>query len=122
MVVSGSRGVAFEGCAFEHLGAFGASAINGSQDVAWRGCSFADISGGAIWLGSTDTWNCNGGDTSVTTPVPCTAADPLTSDRNYTIEDCRITNMPVEFRAATAIFAGYVSNTVIQHNLIVNTT
>ena len=81
---------AFEGCTFQHLGAFGASAGNGSQGVAWRRCRFRDISGGAVWLGGTDTWNCNGGDASVTTPTPCTAADPATVDRNYTIEDCGI--------------------------------
>ena len=120
--VVASHDVAFEGCSFQHLGAFGASATNGSQGVAWRRCSFTDISGGAIWLGGTDTWNCNGGDSSVTTPVPCTAADPSSADRNYTIEDCEITNIPAEFGGASALFAGYVSDTLIQHNLIVNTT
>ena len=75
---------------FSQLGAFGAQAVGGSQGVAWRRCRFRDISGGAVWLGGTDTWNCNGGDASVTTPTPCTAADPATVDRNYTIEDCGI--------------------------------
>jgi hypothetical protein len=120
--VVASHNVAFEGCTFQHLGSFAASASNGAQAVAWRRCIFRDISGGAVWLGGTDTWNCNGGDTSVTNPTPCTAADPSTVDRNYTIEDCEITNIPVEFRAATAIFAGYVSDTVIRHNHIANTT
>lgn len=101
---------------------FGASATNGSQGIAWRGCSFTDISGGAIWLGGTHMWNCNGGDTSVTAPVAFTAVDAATVDRDFTIEDCAITNLPVEHGAATALFAGYVSDTVIQHNYIANTT
>ena len=36
--------------------------------------------------------------------------------------DVEITNIPVEFRAATALFAGYVSDTTIRHNHIANTT
>ena len=36
--------------------------------------------------------------------------------------DAEITNIPVEFRAATALFAGYVSDTTIRHNHIANTT
>eukprot|EP01052_Picozoa_sp_SAG31_P054380 SAG31_NODE_14443_length_806_cov_1.299859_1_plen_71_part_00 len=58
----------------------------------------------------------------MTKATPCTPANLATVDRNYTIEDCTITNIPVEFGAATAIFAGYVSDTVIQNNYIANTT
>ena len=38
------------------------------------------------------------------------------------VEDCEILNIPVEYKATTAIFAGYVASTLIDHNRIVNTT
>ena len=43
-------------------------------------------------------------------------------DSHFVVEDCEILNIPVEYKATTAIFAGYVASTLIDHNRIVNTT
>eukprot|EP01048_Picozoa_sp_COSAG05_P025356 COSAG05_NODE_6412_length_963_cov_0.828704_2_plen_87_part_00 len=40
----------------------------------------------------------------------------------FTVEDCVLVNLPVEYTGAAAVFAGYVASTTIQHNYIVNTT
>ena len=52
----------------------------------------------------------------------CTASDPSTLDSHFIVEDCHLTNIPVEYKAATALFGGYVSSSVIRNNLIANTS
>ena len=85
--------VTFDGCAFRHLGAYAGGASGGAQRVAWRNCSFTDLSAGAITLGGLDT---------------CAEKDPQRWDSDFQIEDCTITNLPVEYTGATAVFFGLV--------------
>ena len=76
----------------------------------------------------TDTWNYTGGGVSVETAVPCTALDLATetADRNYIIEDCSITSIPVEFGLRSCdgavCWLRFLTRPFIQRNLIANTT
>ena len=65
---------------------------------------------------------------SVETAVPCTALDLATetADRNYIIEDCSITSIPVEFGLRSCdgavCWLRFLTRPFIQRNLIANTT
>ena len=67
------------------------AANGGSQRVSWRNCTFRDTSSGALMLGGLDT---------------CDEKDASKWDRDFVIEDSSITNMPVEYTGATAVFFG----------------
>ena len=67
------------------------AANGGSQRVSWRNCTFRDTSSGALMLGGLDT---------------CDEKDTSKWDRDFVIEDSSITNMPVEYTGATAVFFG----------------
>ena len=43
-------------------------------------------------------------------------------DSDFTVADSVITNIPVEYTGATAIFLGYVQSTTIEHNHMENMT
>ena len=128
--VFGSRHLEFIGCSFRHLGSYAVSATGASQHIAWRGCLFTDTSAGALMLGNTSSWACNGGASSFHgrgSTIPnktCTpgSIDATQIDSHFVIEDCELLNIPVEYTTATPIFASYVSDTTIQHNYIANTT
>jgi hypothetical protein len=126
--ISASTDLEFVSCSFRHLGAYAASAADASQRIAWRGCSFTDISAGALMLGDFKSWNCNGGSSAykgrggLRANKTCTAAEPAALDSGFTVEDCEVYNIPREYKATTAITAGYVSSTTIQYNHIANTT
>lgn len=97
--------VDFANCTFIHLGGYAASARGGSKSVSFRGCRFADVSGGAVMLGDTASFN---------------ITDVSEWDTNFTVSDCTAINIPVEFTGATTIFAAYVADTTIEHNFIAN--
>jgi hypothetical protein len=96
--VERSHDLEFVGCAFRHLGAYGASAGNLSQRIAWRGCSFTDISAGAVMLGGVYNWRCNGGAADYKgrgglrpNKTECAAvADPAELDSHFVVEDCTV--------------------------------
>ena len=67
------------------------AANGGSQRVSWRNCTFRDTSSGALMLGGLDT---------------CDEKDASKWDRDFVIADSSITNMPVEYTGATAVFFG----------------
>lgn len=105
--VEGGSDITFHSCVFRHLGAYAAGADRGSQRVSWQNCTFQDLSAGAIMLGGLDT---------------CADKDVSRWDRDFRIEDCKITNLPVEYTGATAVFFGYVENATLQHNWMENMT
>ena len=100
VALTGASDVAFDNCTFSHLGAYAASARGGSQRVSWRGCAFSDVSGGAVMLGDTASFN---------------VTDAALLDADFTIADCTSVNIPVELTGATPFFAAYVSNLTIEH-------
>ena len=59
--------------------------------MSWRNCTFRDTSSGALMLGGLDT---------------CDEKDASKWDRDFVIADSSITNMPVEYTGATAVFFG----------------
>ena len=99
--------ITFSGCTFRHLGAYAAAAAGGSQRVSWRRCRLSDTSSGALMLGRLDT---------------CAVTNQGLWDSGFLLADSTITNMPVEYSGATAIFLGYVANSTLEHNLIANTS
>ena len=107
VAVTNGTEIRFVNSTFRHMGAYGSSALGGSQHVSWEGCTFHDTSAGAVVLG--DLSHCN-------------ATDPAIWDGNFTIKDCKMLNLPVEFTASTAIFGGYVGSVRIEHNHVANTS
>lgn len=107
VVVTGGLDISFAACTFQHLGAYAAAANGGSQRVTWRNCTFSDVSSGALMLGGLDT---------------CDEKDVTKWDQRFAITDSKITNLPVEYTGATAVFFGYVDSSTVEHNLIENTS
>lgn len=52
----------------------------------------------------------------------CDEKDVTKWDQGFTISDSRITNLPVEYTGATAVFFGYVDSSTVTHSLIENTS
>jgi hypothetical protein len=100
-----SQDILFVSCVFTHLGAYGASARNGSQYINFTSCKFNDISAGALMLGDTASFN---------------ITDITLWDANITVSDCSTVNTGVEYTGSTVIFAAYVADTTLEHNLIQN--
>eukprot|EP01048_Picozoa_sp_COSAG05_P005142 COSAG05_NODE_298_length_11929_cov_43.811496_1_plen_198_part_00 len=107
VAVSAGKDISFESCTFQHLGAYAAAANDGSQRVRWWNSTFRDTSSGALMLGGLDT---------------CDEKTTSLWDRDFVISDCTITNMPVEYTGATAVFFGYVHNSTLEHSLLANTS
>ena len=94
-------------------GIYALSANQASQRVSVTGSVFADVSGGAIHIGS------SGFPHWLIAPSPDTP--PNDQDSQFHIADNLMHNIPVEFHGAIAgVFAGYVSNSTIEHNTITN--
>jgi hypothetical protein len=93
------KDITFDSCTFQHLGAYAGAASGGSQRVSWVNCTFRDLSAGALMLGGLDT---------------CSEKDAMKWDRDFYVADSKITNIPVEYTGATAIFLGYVENSTVE--------
>lgn len=105
VALTAASNISFSNCSFTHLGAYGASASGGSQYISFLGCLFSDVSAGAVMLGSTDSFN---------------ITDVSKWDANLTVADCTAVDTGVEYTGSTTIFAAYVADTTIEHNLIIN--
>ena len=104
-ITNGSK-IVFSECTFSHLGGpYALSISNASQYATVTGCRFNDLSGGAVKLGNVD-------DTRAVTK------DPSEMDRVMLLEQCILEDIAVEFHGASAVFAGYVSETTITQNTI----
>lgn len=96
-------------CVFENIGAAYALEVGGgSADVAVTRTNFSTLAGGAVKLGNVND----------TRAVSRASAQ---FDTNFLLEGCVMENIALEFRGASAVFAGYVANTNISHNTIVDT-
>jgi hypothetical protein len=107
VVIAAGHDIAFHNCTFQHLGAYASSAHSGSQGISWRGCTFQDVSAGSLMLGDINSYN---------------NTDVSTWDRNFTVSDSVIRNIPVEYTGATGLFAAYVAGATIEHNHFANTS
>jgi hypothetical protein len=107
VAITNARDIAFSNCSFQHLGAYGVSAGGGTQRVSWAQCVFSDISAGALMLGEISD---------------CAEVNASRWNANFTVSDSTITNLPTEYTGASSIFLGYVESSIIEHNLIANTS
>ena len=108
--VGASRNVSFLGCRFRHVGSMYALAIGGgSSGVIVRGCRFSDLSGGALKLASVGVDDGN---------ARALSNDTAQWDTDYVVEENVVEGAALEWRGASAVFAGYVARLSLQHNSI----
>ena len=132
VIISDSRDVTFTNCTFSKIGGSGLSISDGSKNVAVRGSTFTDISAAGIVLGevndvfdkNVENWNENlmievSGATS-THSIASQKRNTLTS--SLCLQDNVLINFPVEYKGQSQLFAGYVENATINHNLFQNAT
>ena len=110
--VATSSNISFASCAFSHLGGvYGIGVDLGSQDVLVTNSTFSDISGGGIKLGSSGERGA---------PAPNITLDPALQDRGFLVSDCLMDSIPVEYGSANPIFGGYIADSILSHNTIIN--
>lgn len=105
VVVEYVDSIVFEDCTFTRLGGAGLDLARGSQDCVVSKCTFADISGSGIQIGDVQKNDHH--------PV-----DPAMVVRGNRVSDCLIERVGAEFEDSVGIFAGYVQDTIIEHNEI----
>ena len=114
--VQRSTNISFVSCGFSHLGAvYALGADGGSQSVIVSNSTFTDCSGGGIKLGSS-------GERGVPQPQNNVSMPAEAQDRGFLVSDNLLTGIPVEYSGANPIFAGYVADTLIDHNTIHDST
>ena len=104
IVFTKAQSIRFERNTFIHLGAQGLAIERGSRNNSVIGNVFTDISGTGLRIGTFDTPNATGADQDVGNVI----------SNNY------IHDLPVEYHGGVGIFAGYVANTLLSHNEIMN--
>lgn len=106
VVVTRAKGIGFERCTFTKLGGAGVDLHLGTRESTVRGCVFDDISGTGINIGGYDMI------TDINSPNLAV---------NNSVVNSYFGNIAVEFKGGHAIWAGYVKDTVIEHNTILGT-
>ena len=99
-----AKGVIFDQCLFEHLGASGLAIDGGSQNNTVIGCGFYDISGTGLRIGNVDNPDAVGAD----------------QDTGNIVRSNYIDGVADEYHGGVGLMAGYVSKTTITHNEICN--
>jgi hypothetical protein len=105
VVVEYGHGIVFEDCTFTRLGGAGLDLGRGSQECVVSRCTFADISGSGIQIGDVQKDDHH-------------PSDPAMIASGNRISDCLIERVGAEYEDSVGIFAGYVQETVIEHNEI----
>jgi hypothetical protein len=77
----------------------------GTQHCSVTNSNFTDLSGSAVMLGQVNDWN---------------EPNAELHNGNYMVGGNTISSTSLEYRGSPAVTAGYVMNTVIEHNLIAN--
>ncbi len=103
VILDAARAIAFERCAFVHLGGAGLDIRHGSQDNVISGSRFEDIAGSAIQIGDVNDHH---------------PADLRAVVRNNQVTNCYIADAANYYIAGVGIFAGYTDGTTIAHNEI----
>ena len=96
------RKITFSNDRFVRLGGSGLDLGDGSQGDTVEGSVFTDISANGLMLGGVDMPTARG----------ASATTGITVDNNH------FYGLPVDYEGGVPLFAGYVSNSVITHNLI----
>lgn len=102
-VHGGSTGVTFTGCTFTRMGASAVMFSGGSSHGSIINSTFTDLSGSAVMLGQVDDWG-----------------ETVESRQNhgFLLAHNTIARTSLEYRGSPGITAGYVRDTVIEHNEI----
>jgi len=101
-IMKQSRNIVFKSCSFFNLG--GAAAIEasgGTQGVQIYNSTFDEIAGAAVILGETSDFE---------------ETDEQMQNGNFIFADNSISNVPSVYAGMVPITAGYVKNTIIEHN------
>ena len=106
VTVSRGHQISFHSCVFQHLGAAALLIADGSQGVSVTSCVFSDNAGGAILIGDFE---------DPRAPVPSQSAA-------HVIHNNTVLGPPVMYRSNGGIVAGFVRDTVIEHNTVVDMT
>lgn len=93
------------GCTFSHLGATALEINDGSQSVAVLNNTFFDVSGGGLLLGQVNDLN---------------ETNPARENGHFLVDGNAFLGVPVEFHDCAALLAGFVVNTTISHNAVIN--
>ncbi len=104
LAFQGATNVVFEDNVFAHLGASGLALDSGSVSCQVVGNQFFDISATAVRIGD------------VSTPNPSSAAQ----DRLNSVVNNHVHDVPIEYRSAVGVMAGYVSGLTVRNNEIAN--
>jgi hypothetical protein len=105
VTVEYGHGIVFEDCTFTRLGGAGLDLGRGSQECVVSRCTFADISGSGIQIGDVQQDDHH-------------PANPAMVVHGIRVADCLVERMGAEYEDSVGIFAGYVQETVIEHNEI----
>lgn len=102
-VHGGSTDVAFVGCTFTRMGASAVMFSGGSSRGTIINSTFTDLSGSAVMLGQVDDW---------------AETDETKQNRGFVLAHNNVSRTSLEYRGSPGITAGYVRDTVIEHNEI----
>jgi hypothetical protein len=98
------RDVSVRGCTFTHLGMTALQVDDGSSLVTVTNNSFTDVSCGAVYFGQVTDMN----------------VSATRENRDFTVSENYILNVPAEFYDCSAILGGFVVNATIAQNTIIN--
>lgn len=101
--------ILFENCSFGHLASAGLDLQHGCRGIEIRGCTFQDIGGNGIQAGTFS-------DPDVETHVPYNPPDERDVCSQINIADNLVADCANEDWGCVGIAAGYVRQTIIQHN------
>ena len=98
------RDVSVRGCTFTHLGMTALQVDDGSSLVAVTNNTFTDVSCGAVYFGQVTDMN----------------VSATRENRDFTVSENYIVNVPAEFYDCSAILGGFLVNATIAQNTIIN--
>lgn len=107
--VEAAQNIRFERCRFERLASAGIDAERGLRDFAVEGCVFRDIAGNGLQLGKF----MDGGEE---THLPYNPADDREVSARLRVANNLITDCANEDWGCLGIAAGYIRESVIEHN------
>jgi hypothetical protein len=101
--------ISFERCRFEHMASAGLDFQSGTHDDSVEGCVFRDLGGNGIQLGTFS-------DPGMETHLAYNPADQREICTRETIANNFVTDCGTEDWGCVGVAAGYVRETVIEHN------
>lgn len=107
--VEWAHGVKFSRCSFQRLASAGLDVVSGMHSGTIEGCTFRSIGGNGMQIGGFQTG-------SIETHLPFDPRDERVSCKNLRIANNLVTDCGNEDWGCVGICAGYVTDSVIEHN------